>query len=69
MTHKFFNTEKEKDKEENSEYSDQIYITPSKAREEYIDRSNPITKILLIALGLFCMIGVFYYIIEWFFNK
>lgn len=69
MAYKFFDTEVEDEKESNSEYSDQIHVTPSKARDEYIDRSNPIVKVLFALLGLFCVIGVFYYIIEWYFSK
>lgn len=71
MSHRFFNTnvDSKKELDKSSEYSNQIHVTPSKARDEYIDRSNPVVKVLFIVLGLFCVVGVIYYMIEWFHSK
>ncbi len=70
MTHKFFNTDLENDKsEENSEYSDHIHVSPSKAHDEYIDRNSLSAKIFFIALGSFCVLGVAYYVIQWLLSK
>lgn len=70
MAHKFFNTDLEKDNtEQNSEYSDHIHVSPSKSQEEYIDRNSTLAKIFFITLGSFCILGVAYYIIQWFLSK
>ena len=64
---KFFNTDFDEDDDlEESEYSDKIKITPSKSADDYLDRNNPITKIVLSGLGGFCLIGVIYYGIAFF---
>lgn len=64
---KFFNTDfNEGDNEEESEYSDKIKVTHSKSADDYLDRNNPITKIVLSVLGGFCLIGVIYYVIAFF---
>lgn len=72
MGNKFLNTDfdhEDIEENENSEYSDKIHISPSKAQEEYFDRNNKITKIFLIVLGSFCVIGVLYYLISWLSSK
>ena len=64
---KFFNTDFDDDEDlEESEYSDKIKITHSKSADDYLDRNNPITKIVLSVLGGFCLIGVIYYVIAFF---
>ena len=64
---KFFNTDFDEDDDlEESEYSDKIKVTPSKSADDYLDRNNPITKIVLSVLGVFCLIGVLYYVITFF---
>lgn len=45
-----------------NEYSDQIVVGNSKAKEEMLDRNNPIVKGILIVLGLVAVIGTLYYI-------
>lgn len=65
---KFFNTDFDDDNNE-SEYSDKIKVTPSKSNNDYFDRNNPITKIILLVLGSFCLIGVLYYVITFFQSK
>lgn len=71
MAHKFFNFDSEENDEENeeTEYSDKIHISSSKARDEYIDRNNVIARIFLIALGVFCILGITYYIVAWLSTK
>ncbi len=73
MANKFFNTDLDQDEdiqdEFESEYSDKIRVTPSKAQDEYIDRSNIFVKIFLIALGSFCVLGVLYYVFEFLADK
>lgn len=70
MARKFFNTDLENDNvEENSEYSDHIHVSPSKAHEEYIDRNSTSAKIFFIVLGSFCVLGVAYYVIQWLLSK
>lgn len=46
-----------------SEYSDHIYVGESKSKEQLYDRNNPIVKTILIVLGLFVLIGSLYYIL------
>ncbi len=80
MAHnKFFNDNLKENKEENNtttyntiptkEYDDQIYIPQKDDHGENIDRSNPVVKIFLIALGIFCILGAAYYIIPYFTAK
>lgn len=70
MGNKFFNADlDDEDIEEDSEYSDKIHISPSKAQNDYFDRNSVITRIFLIALGSFCVIGVLYYLISWLSSK
>ena len=73
MANKFINTNFDDNQEVNnnnnsqdrSEYSDQIQVKPSKAQNEYIDISNKGVKLFFILLGLFCIFGVAYYVVEW----
>ena len=75
MANKFFNTNLNNDNNSsennnvNNEYSDKIYVSPSKAKDEYIDVNNKIPRFFLIGLGSFCIIGVIYYIIQWLSSK
>lgn len=52
----------------NNEYSNQIPISKVKF-DENIDRNNPIVKLFLILLGLFCIIGTIYYVVTYFIIK
>lgn len=45
-----------------NEYSDQIFIGQSNAKEVMFDRKNPIVKLILIVLGLVALLGTIYYI-------
>ncbi len=67
MANKFLNMDSNSNEEiddRESDYSDKIRVTPSKAQDEYIDRSNIFVKIFLILLGTFCVLGVLYYVIQ-----
>lgn len=45
-----------------SDYSDQIFVGESNAKEVMYDRRNPIVRFILIALFLVAVIGTIYYI-------
>lgn len=59
---------KENVDKEKTEYSNQIPVSKTNINEG-IDINNPVVKTFFILLGLFCIIGTAYYIIQYFIIK
>lgn len=82
MENKFFNQQNDNDDTNSSlpnnqssydshgnsmeDYSDQISVEQSSAKEAMFDRRNPFVRIFLILLGLFAGLGTLYYIYVYF---
>lgn len=49
----------------NSEEFEKVMNNASKKYDSYLDRNNPIVKILLFCICAFVLLGCLYYIIQW----